>query len=371
MLAQKLFCTIFNLAQAYTLTSSWPTSYTHAGLHSPYVAGNSAFVTHMRVHKKRLKKSVLPITFLGLRIYMYIFFHKHISNSKDLSMADLSLRLSWLSGVVHSAPTVAPAVRASPKRSAAAVGDDTAIRALLLDRRLGRVLRSWFVSSFISGSVALFLPGAEVRLSLAAAAFACCHLLICCLCACLVQLFPGSTASAAVQPAALEQFTSLLAAVVPRQWQLRYRSTRDGATAGDFHRLCDGQGSTSVIIRDTDGNVFGGCTAVDWGSPDGIHSDASALLFTATNPHSDPPALFPSTGNRHSVYCFADCGPCFGDVWVTSESRLGAAAFSGDSRSHVGCATSAYLNTSRRHMHAVLTGDAHFTPAEVEVWTLA
>lgn len=283
-------------------------------------------------------------------------------------MSVLSLRLTWLIGIVASAPAVVPA-RLNFKRAAAAVGEDADVRALLLDPRLVRVLRQHFVSSFTSGSVASFLPGAEVRPALPLLRNPLPRLSVG-LRACPAQLFPGSMALAVVPPAALEQLTTLLADVVPRQWLLRYRSTRDGATAGDFHRLCDGQGPTTVIIRDTDNNVFGGYTAVDWGSRDGIHSDAGALLFTATNPHSDPPALFPCTGNRHSVYCYADCGPCFGDLWVTSQSRLAAAAFDGDSRSHVGCANRAYHNTSRHHMHAVLTGDAHFTPAEVEAWTL-
>jgi hypothetical protein len=47
-------------------------------------------------------------------------------------------------------------------------------------------------------------------------------------------------------------------------FNLLWRDSRDGFTAGQFHLRCDGQANTLTLISDTDGNVFGGFTPVKW-----------------------------------------------------------------------------------------------------------
>jgi hypothetical protein len=46
------------------------------------------------------------------------------------------------------------------------------------------------------------------------------------------------------------------------------QGSRDRFTAGQFHRCCDGHANTLTLIADTDGNVFGGFTPVEWESND-------------------------------------------------------------------------------------------------------
>jgi hypothetical protein len=51
-----------------------------------------------------------------------------------------------------------------------------------------------------------------------------------------------------------------------KRFNLLWRGSRDGFGAKEFHRRCDGRANTLTLIVDTDGNVFGGFTSVEWES---------------------------------------------------------------------------------------------------------
>ena len=208
--------------------------------------------------------------------------------------------------------------------------------ALLLDRRLA-MARGCHITSFIAGMVVSCLPP--------------------------LMLFLDSAVLSAVPSPILDVFTSLLSEALPavRRCRLLFRSSRDGTTAAAFHRHCDRKGPTLTLIKDTDGNVFGGYAGVEWGG--GANwtclNDPAAFLFTVVNPHADQPALFPSKANGRSIRCDSSAGPDFGnDMYVTG-------AFDGGCYSHIG---RSYHNGTRHSSTKVLTGAWRFTPAEVEVW---
>jgi hypothetical protein len=70
-------------------------------------------------------------------------------------------------------------------------------------------------------------------------------------------------------------------------FQLLYRSSRDGSQPKKFHKRCDNKGPTLTIIRDTDGNVFGGFTSMSWNKGvEGYIYDEHAFLFTLKNPYN-------------------------------------------------------------------------------------
>ena len=223
------------------------------------------------------------------------------------------------------------------------------LAAMLLDRRLIKA-KGPRITSFIGGSVLAFLSA--------------------------TALFPDSTVLDAVPPDTLEAFTSLIChALGPaqRRFKLLFRSSRDGASAAAFHSRCDAQGPTLTLIKDMDGNVFGGYTAVHWSSPaadDNLLSygwyfhDHAAFLYTVVNPHADPPALFPLTVGAYAraIVCDSFEGPIFGEAL-----RVGG-AFDGSCCSYIG---DNYANTTRHSGWTVLTGARNFRPAEVEVWGLA
>ena len=74
----------------------------------------------------------------------------------------------------------------------------------------------------------------------------------------------------------LESWTSTEAG----DWELLLRGSRDGFSAAEFHRRCDGKTNTLVIARDTAGSVFGGFADVAWQSSNTYIHSIAAFLFT-------------------------------------------------------------------------------------------
>ena len=67
-------------------------------------------------------------------------------------------------------------------------------------------------------------------------------------------------------------------------------ATKDAAA---FHASCDGKGATVVLIRSTNGYIFGGYNPVSWRSPAGgaveCDSPDRAFLYSITNPAGTEP----------------------------------------------------------------------------------
>ena len=54
--------------------------------------------------------------------------------------------------------------------------------------------------------------------------------------------------------------------------KLLYRASEHGYTAKSFHDYCDDKGPTLIIIKRSEGWIFGGYTTQSW-SGDGIYND--------------------------------------------------------------------------------------------------
>jgi hypothetical protein len=92
-----------------------------------------------------------------------------------------------------------------------------------------------------------------------------------------------------------------------KTWTMLWRGSRDGFTAKEFHRRCDGRANTLTLILDTDRNVFGGFTPVKWeSSASGKWKGADSLrsfLFTLRNPHGVPPRKFALKADKKDKVC--------------------------------------------------------------------
>jgi len=65
------------------------------------------------------------------------------------------------------------------------------------------------------------------------------------------------------------------------EWKKRYRATRDGFCGSDFHSKCDNLNHpTIVIIKTTDGSIFGGFTTKNWDSENHYVTDSEAFIFS-------------------------------------------------------------------------------------------
>ena len=111
-------------------------------------------------------------------------------------------------------------------------------------------------------------------------------------------------------------------------FQLLYRASRDGDSPLNFHSRCDNKEGGTLILFKTDKNiVFGGFTDAIWisfSNPDKKASGKNFIgtinfLFQLNNKKVYYLRDYENPLNVSSIYCRADCGPCFGfcgeDIW--------------------------------------------------------
>jgi hypothetical protein len=125
----------------------------------------------------------------------------------------------------------------------------------------------------------------------------------------------------------VSDFPDIFAEFRGKQFSLLWRGTRDGFGAGDFHRRCDGHANTLTVILDTDGNIFGGFTPVEWESRDWDVSvgwsncwkddpSVRSFIFTLKNPHNAPARRFglKAEWKGEAIGCHRNWGPYFCDI---------------------------------------------------------
>jgi hypothetical protein len=152
-----------------------------------------------------------------------------------------------------------------------------------------------------------------------------------------------------------------------KQFVLLWRGSRDGLHATDFHSRCDGHANTLAVILDTDGNIFGGFTPVEWESASGKYKSDNRLrsfLFTLRNPHNTPAMTFALKPERkesaidaHSSYC-----PIFGGGYVL----LVYSRCNTNTNSHMHCLGHAYTNDSGVANDKLFTGSTNFKVKQIE-----
>jgi hypothetical protein len=183
-------------------------------------------------------------------------------------------------------------------------------------------------------------------------------------------------------PEAPGQFTSriighlpaLLAEFREKSFSLLWRGSRDGFRANDFHGRCDGHPNTLTLVKDTDGNIFGGFTPIAWESyvgptPDRMMPKADpslrSFLFTLKNPHGLPPRKFPldAAHKDRAIWCSSVWGPRFPfGVSISDNCALGCTNIA---RIADNCP---YRNDTGIQGTTLLSGSPGFTVKEIEVF---
>jgi hypothetical protein len=106
---------------------------------------------------------------------------------------------------------------------------------------------------------------------------------------------------------------------------LVYQASRDGFQAKDFHLKCDGLLNTLVVVKSSNGYVFGGFTAVDWSSGGSLSNykyDSSAFMFSLINKYNYPFKM-KIINPDYAVYASDYMGPVFGsgnDLAISDDS---------------------------------------------------
>jgi hypothetical protein len=163
-----------------------------------------------------------------------------------------------------------------------------------------------------------------------------------------------------------------------KHFTLLWQGGLDGFGASEFHSRCDGHRNTLTLILDTDGNIFGGFTPVEWESREWSESPADdekclkgdpslkSFLFTIKNPHKLPAkkfALRPECKEK-ALFCAASWGPCFNEDLTVSDA---CDSWTESSTANFG---TCYTNNTGRYGDSVFTGSPHFTVEEIEVFQI-
>ncbi len=93
---------------------------------------------------------------------------------------------------------------------------------------------------------------------------------------------------------------------------MKYRASRDGFKASDFHSHCDGITNILTVIKATSGNIFGGFSEQKWHSRGGWAKDKNAFILSLVNKEEKQFRVFCSDGGKKAIRCNSRIGPCFG-----------------------------------------------------------
>merc|ERR1712083_168381 len=130
-----------------------------------------------------------------------------------------------------------------------------------------------------------------------------------------------------------------------------------------FHAKCNGKGETLTIIESTNGNIFGGYTALPWSSSGQWAVDNKAFLFLLKSTSSSKPRVFKVNNATNSVYHNGSYGPTFGanhDLHISNACNTNQTSYTNLGGSYIAA-------HSNKH---VLAGSRNFMVKDYEVWQL-
>jgi hypothetical protein len=166
-------------------------------------------------------------------------------------------------------------------------------------------------------------------------------------------------------------FPALFAEFRGKRFPLLWRGTRDGFGADEFHRRCDGHANTLTLVLDTDGNIFGGFTPLEWDSGESPKADASlkSFIFTLKNPHNGPAKKFAlkAEAKEKAIIGYSWRGPHFeGGFSLCDNSN----ARPQNDCSYTSSFGNGYENDTTLDGKTFLTGSEWFTVKELEVFEI-
>ncbi|XP_028518449.1 uncharacterized protein LOC110250606 [Exaiptasia diaphana] len=150
------------------------------------------------------------------------------------------------------------------------------------------------------------------------------------------------------------------------RWVRCWRAASDGwDVTTTFHPQCDNKGPTVTIVR-VGSYIFGGYSDVSWDSSSGYSYARNAFLFTLHNTNGYYPIKLPQVPyQQYSIYRSSSYGPTFGignDMHISNHATSNSDSYFYVStyKAPPGCSNGNYCS--------FYTGNAHFTPSDVEVF---
>jgi hypothetical protein len=145
-------------------------------------------------------------------------------------------------------------------------------------------------------------------------------------------------------------------------WNRLFRGSEHEFSAAAFHRLCDNQGPTVVLIKAKNGRVAAGYSCVSWKSGGGVRENNPNGFLCAIDSDRLSLELFKGVSGVSKIYQFANHGPDFYDgvcIMDKCDKNL-------SSSSKIG---SGFVDVFGDKVYqSALFGSEHFTVAEYEVF---
>lgn len=167
----------------------------------------------------------------------------------------------------------------------------------------------------------------------------------------------------------LEAYREIFMSWLPDQKELvcRYHGNEHGWLAYDFHRHCDDQGPTLVIIRSTSGAIFGGYTAIGFPTAQGdsvfIHDDDSFMFIIHSPFLDDCPRKLNALKGQAGITVCKSYGPVFGRE---NEECLVICSNCIENSSNTYYFPCCY--DAHDLMNASINGDPYFLVSDIEVY---
>lgn len=154
-------------------------------------------------------------------------------------------------------------------------------------------------------------------------------------------------------------------------FQLVYKASRDGFSAKSFHDRCNSLFPTLVLVRSTNGSIFGGYFETPWTSPEEsshVKGTGNEFMFSLVSPKCDGPVFFESVIIPY-VHQSKSHGPAFGmndkvdDFFISDKPNE-------NSLSHVKGFSVNEIFNSNGYSNVVFNGSEAFSVLDYEVYFL-
>jgi len=109
-----------------------------------------------------------------------------------------------------------------------------------------------------------------------------------------------------------EFLDKLLKSASKKRGETIYVASKDGDSASEFHKRCDDQGPTVILVESTNGAVFGGYTDQSWKGNDLYRKSSKSFLFRL-RPTTLKYSLISSATYRYAIRAISKSGPRFGN----------------------------------------------------------
>jgi len=152
---------------------------------------------------------------------------------------------------------------------------------------------------------------------------------------------------------------------INQKCNLIYRASQDGFEAAKFHAKCDNKPNTLIIIKSTNGNVFGGYTEQTWNHNGGFKADPNSFIFSLINKLNKPIKM--KCSQNHGIYCNSSYGPTFGgghDLHIDDKSNTNTSSYSNLCHSY----THPDYAYGSNEAKSFLAGSYNFQVSEIEVY---